>query len=95
VVRDGLRAGSIATFAFAILCVAGATLFRLAIGLVAPDAPAFASYYPFVLVATLVGGGAAGALAMLLSGLSYRPDLNGPYRPPIRPSVYACLPSPR
>lgn len=68
-VGRGLRPGSPAAFAFAILCVAVATALRLAIDLIATDATAFATYYPAILIATLVGGSAAGAVATLLSGL--------------------------
>jgi two-component sensor histidine kinase len=68
-VRRGLHPGSPAAFAFAILCVAAATLLRLAVDVIAPNAPAFATYYPTILVATLIGGAAAGGFAFLVSGL--------------------------
>jgi two-component sensor histidine kinase len=69
VVRRGLRPGSLAAFAFAILCVAAATLLRLAVDLIAPNAAAYATYYPAILIAALVGGAAAGVFALVLSGL--------------------------
>ena len=68
-VRRGLRPGSLAAFSFAIVCVAGATALRLLIDLIAPNAVAFATYFPAVLIATLVGGVAAGIFAMVLSAL--------------------------
>jgi len=69
VARRGLRPGSAAAYSFAILCVATATLMRLVVDLIAPSATAFATFYPAVLVATLVGGVAAGSFAALMSGL--------------------------
>jgi two-component sensor histidine kinase len=71
-VRGGLRPASPAAFLAAILFVAVATLVRLAIDLVAPNAVPFATYFPAVLVTALIGGVAAGLLATLLGGaLSY------------------------
>ena len=67
IARRGLRPGSAAAFAAAILCVAAATLLRLLIDLVEPNTAAFASYYPAVLVAALIGGAAAGSFAVVLS----------------------------
>jgi two-component sensor histidine kinase len=67
-VRRGVRPRTPAAFAFAILCVAAATLLRAMIGLIAPDAVPFATYFPAILVATLVAGVSAGALATLLGG---------------------------
>ena len=69
VARRGLRPGSAAAFAFAILCVAAATILRLGVDLIAPGAAAFALFYPAVLIATLVGGVSAGAVATLLGGI--------------------------
>jgi two-component sensor histidine kinase len=69
IVRRGLQPASPAAFIFAVACVAAATVLRLAIELFATDVTAFAFYYPAVLIATLVGGSAAGILATLLSGL--------------------------
>jgi two-component sensor histidine kinase len=66
-VRRGLRPNSLAAFAFAILCVAAATLLRLAVEFIAPGSAAFATYYPVILIVTLVGDVAAGAVAMVLS----------------------------
>jgi two-component sensor histidine kinase len=68
-VRRGLRPNSLAAFAFAILCVAAATLLRLAVELVVPNSAAFATYFPFILIATLIADVAAGIVAMVLSML--------------------------
>ncbi len=67
VVRRGLRPGSPAAIAAAVLCVAAATLARLAIDLIAPDAVPFATFFPAILVATITGGIAAGIIATALS----------------------------
>jgi two-component sensor histidine kinase len=69
VVRHGLLPGSPAAIGFAVLCVAVATLLRMAIDLIAPNAVPFATFFPAVLIATMVGGVAAGVVAMLLSGI--------------------------
>lgn len=68
--RRGLRPGSPAALSFAILCVAAATVLRLAIDVVAPDAVPFATYFPAVLIAALVAGTAAGVLAALIGALA-------------------------
>ena len=62
--RRGLRPASPAAFAF--LCVAAATVLRLAIDLGAPHAVPFATYFPAIMIATLVAGIAAGTAAALL-----------------------------
>jgi two-component sensor histidine kinase len=67
--RHGLRPHSPAAFAFAILCVGLATLLRLLVDIVTPQAVPFATYFPAVLAATLIGGRAAGAVATLLSAV--------------------------
>lgn len=67
--RHGLRPASPAAFAFALLCVVVATLLRLAIDLIASNAVPFATYFPAVLIATLIAGTAAGVVAMALSAL--------------------------
>jgi len=69
IVRRGLRPGSPAAFAFAVLCVAAATALRMAVEWVAPGITPFAFYYPAILIATLVGGSAVGGFAMLASVL--------------------------
>ena len=67
--RHGLRPASPAAFAFAVLCVAVATVLRLAIDLIAPDAVPFATFFPAILIATLIAGTAAGVFAMALAAL--------------------------
>ena len=67
--RHGLRPGSPAALAFAVLCVAAASAARLLLDLFEPNAAAFGTFYPAVLIATLVGGLWAGILAALLSVL--------------------------
>ena len=69
IVRRGLRPGSPAAVAFAIICVAVATALQWAVDLISPDVTPFAFYYPAILVVVLVGGSAAGVLATLTSGL--------------------------
>ncbi len=67
--RGGLRPGSPAAFSAAVLLVALATLLRLAIDFFVPTAVPFATYFPAVLLATLVGGVSAGIVAMLLGAV--------------------------
>lgn len=67
--RHGLRPASPPAFAFAVLCVAVASMLRLAIDLIAPDAVPFATFFPAILIATLIAGTAAGVFAMVLSAL--------------------------
>ncbi len=69
ILRRGLRPNSSAAFAFAIACVLAATALRSGIELIATGVAPFATFYPAVLIATLIGGLAAGLFAMLLSGL--------------------------
>ena len=65
----GLRSGSWSAWAFALGCVAIATLVREGLGLVGPDSALFASYYAATLVAALVAGAAAGTVAAIAGGL--------------------------
>jgi two-component sensor histidine kinase len=67
--QEGLRPNSGQAYAFAVGCVVLATLARLGIGaLGVRDLAPFSTYYPAALIAVLVGGVRAGALAMLLGG---------------------------
>jgi two-component sensor histidine kinase len=68
-VQHGLPPRTPAALAFALACVAAATLLRLAIDLIAPEAVPYATYFPAILVATLIGGAVAGTLAAVLSAL--------------------------
>ncbi|MET0279217.1 MAG: HWE histidine kinase domain-containing protein [Pseudorhodoplanes sp.] len=65
-----LRPYSWRAFALSAACVAVAVGARIAIGLINPSALTFASYFPAVLIAALVGGMPAGIFAIVLSILS-------------------------
>ena len=52
------------------ICVAVATTLRYLLGLLWPDIVVFATYYPAILVATLVCGVPAGITATLLGAVS-------------------------
>ena len=69
--RYGLAPGSPAALSFAFGCVVFATLMRYGLGFVLsdPSTIVFEAYYPAILIATLVGGAAAGAFALVVSGL--------------------------
>jgi two-component sensor histidine kinase len=67
--RVGLPPQSASSFAFALVCVGAATLVRLGLGLLSPDSAVFAPYYSATLVAALVGGASAGALAAAVGGI--------------------------
>jgi two-component sensor histidine kinase len=67
--RGGLRPRSAASFVFALVCVALATLVRLGLGMVSPDSAVFAPYYSATLVAALLGGASAGVLAAVTGGI--------------------------
>src|SRR5215831_2765831 len=66
----GLRRRSAPALTFAVACVAVATAVRMGLGLISPDSAVFAPYYSATLVAALVGGIEAGALAAVLGGLA-------------------------
>src|SRR6476620_3535057 len=68
-VRWRLEPGSNQAYAFAIGCVAAATILRWGLGLISEDILPFPTYYPAVLFAALIGGTYAGALAAMLGGL--------------------------
>ena len=55
---------------FAVFCVAVATTLRYLLGLLWPDIIVFATYYPAVLLATLVCGVPVGITATLLGAVS-------------------------
>jgi two-component sensor histidine kinase len=67
--RWGLRPGSPGAILFAIGCVAAALGVRLLFSFFRPDLVIFATYYPAVLLATLIGGVSAGSVALVLGGL--------------------------
>jgi two-component sensor histidine kinase len=61
--QGGLPPRSPAAFVFALVCVAIATLVRMALGEISPASAVFAPYYSATLVAALVGGWRAGSFA--------------------------------
>lgn len=66
----GLHPRSAAALLFAAACVCIATIVRVGLGLISPDSAVFAPYYSATLVASLVGGAEAGALATGLGGVA-------------------------
>lgn len=68
--HEGLRPRSLAASVFAVACVVAATVVRKGLGLISPDSAVFAPYYSATLVAALVGGAEAGALAFGVGGLA-------------------------
>jgi two-component sensor histidine kinase len=80
--RWGLPPGSPHAFAFALGCVAVALGVRLLFWLLKPDLVIFATYYPAVLLATLIGGWPAGIFAQITGGivawLYFDPSLSPP-----------------
>jgi two-component sensor histidine kinase len=68
--RWGLRPGSPGAIAFALGCVMVALGVRLAFWLFRPDLIGFATYYPAVLLATLIGGWSAGIVAQIAGGIA-------------------------
>ena len=70
ILRRGLRPGSPGAISFAICCVMAALGVRLAFWLFRPDLVVFATYYPAVLLATLIGGWPAGIVAQVLGGVA-------------------------
>ncbi|MBS0536356.1 MAG: DUF4118 domain-containing protein [Proteobacteria bacterium] len=67
-VRRGPKPGSLEAYGLALACVLAATLLRLLIDIVSPDAVPFATFFPALLIATLAGGPAAGVLATVVGG---------------------------
>jgi HWE histidine kinase/Domain of unknown function (DUF4118) len=61
--------GTSGTYAFATLYVAVASLLHWGLALITEDHQHFATYYPAVLFAALLGGAGAGAYAAVLSGI--------------------------
>lgn len=68
--RFGLTAGSLPALGFAVVCVVVAMAARILVNVVRPDILAHATYYPAVLIATLIGGAWAGMLALALGGVA-------------------------
>jgi two-component sensor histidine kinase len=64
ILREGFPPGSLTSYAFALLCFAIASLARLGINEIDTGIQSFATFYPAVLFATLLGGGRAGLLTI-------------------------------
>jgi hypothetical protein len=62
--------GSAQAYGLATLGVIISVLAHFGLGPFAPDGPSFTTFYPAVLLATLIGGGSVGVFATLLSGVS-------------------------
>ena len=69
--RHRLRPNSVRAYLFAVLCVAVATVARLAVGLLGANLP-FATYFPAVVVCALLAGYQAGLATVVLSALVVR-----------------------
>jgi two-component sensor histidine kinase len=65
---ERLKAGAPEAYAFAMICVALASLMRWGLGLISADVLIFPTFYPAVLFAALVGGTGPGVFATVLSG---------------------------
>jgi two-component sensor histidine kinase len=68
--QGGLPPRSLASFIFALACVAVATIVRMAIGEISPASAVFAPYYSATLVAALVGGWRAGSFAAVAGAVA-------------------------
>jgi short subunit fatty acids transporter len=64
-----VRPGSAQAFALATFLVVIASLMRWGIGLITDEVQGFATYYPAVLFAALVGGAGVGIFAIVLGGV--------------------------
>ena len=64
-----LRSGSLGAYAFATLCVTTAVLLHLGIRPITDDSQHFTTFYPAVLIATIVGGVGAGVYAVVSSAI--------------------------
>lgn len=62
--------GSVPTYLLAIALIALATMLRAIFGLLTSDmVSSYATYYPAIIVVTLIGGAGTGAFALALSGV--------------------------
>src|ERR1043166_9110087 len=66
-VQAGLPSDSLRAYLFAIACVAAATLLRMALGWTGGETLLFCSYFPAILVVTLMSGPVVGGFALLMS----------------------------
>src|SRR5690606_4962499 len=67
--RHGLRPGSPAAYGFGVFCVAISGAVGGALGTSGPDVSPFDTFYPASLMATFLGGSAAGVLAAVLCAI--------------------------
>ncbi len=67
---SGASLRSATAIAFALTCVASATLVRMGVGLLNSTSTAFAPYYAAILISTLIGGAVAGGTAAIASILA-------------------------
>lgn len=72
-----IRPGSAGAFGAALLFVAVASVARWGVGLLDPESAPYLTYFPAVLLATIVGGSGTGAFAAVLGGM-----VGGPLTPP-------------
>jgi K+-sensing histidine kinase KdpD len=76
--RKGFPPNSLPAYAFAVACIAIATLIRYGFGWVGDEMLPIVSYYPAILVASAIGGMAAGGLALALSLAAIWLEFPGP-----------------
>ena len=67
--RQGVVPDSLLPYLLAVACVFVASIVRFALGFVADDILPLATYYPAVLVASLLGGALSGVVALMLGGV--------------------------
>lgn len=65
--RDGLPPKSLAAYIFALACISAAVLVRALFGLMGGNILLYATFYPAILLASLVGGTGPGVFATLVS----------------------------
>ncbi len=77
--RKGFAPNSLGAYAFALACIAIATLIRFGFGWLGGEMLPIVSYYPAILVASAIGGMAAGSLALALSLAAIWLEFPGPW----------------
>ena len=68
-IRGHISPGSAEAYAFATICIVLASLVRWILGLISPDILPFATFFPAILLAALVGGPGPGIFAATLGGV--------------------------
>jgi PAS domain S-box-containing protein len=68
--RQGFRPGSRSAYGFAICCSAVAVVIRYGLGFIDSDLVPFATFFPAVVLVTILGGTAAGILALAVCGIA-------------------------